>query len=229
MKRITFKVATCNAKSLPQHWHLPGVFSSLSGLGLWGMQEMDPPRYKKRAHKKWPQMVGLGPTNNNTYSSPIGFSTAKWAMIHHWQPRLYVGDDGISYTRHATVAMVEHLSSEIEVGMVNLHGPVVKRDGKFEKRLLCRREAKRVATEQVSDLLNDGMPVVVTGDFNDKTNWFLPLKDKGFSVTRVGAGIDQVLFICDPDKYEWKVLSRHSVDTPSDHNTLRVQVQLTQR
>lgn len=222
-----FKVGTVNAQSLPQHWKLPGVFSSCAGLALFGMQEMDLPRYKRRAKKKWPQIFGLGPINNNTYSCPIVYNPKRFNLLEHYTRRLYVGSDGISYTRHLTVGVFEEIASEIHVGMVNLHGPVVKADGKLVKRKECRREAQRVAREEAEDLLDRGLPVVITGDFNDKANWFLELGKK-YHMRRVGAGIDQVIFFDNEDSY-WEIESKHSVDTPSDHNTLRVQVKLHRR
>lgn len=222
-----FKIGTCNAQSLPQHWKLPSVFSSCAGLALFGMQEIDLPRYKKRAKKKWSQIIGLGPIDNNTYSCPIVYNPKRFNLLGHHSRRLYEGSDGISYTRHLTVATFEETKTRSQVGMVNLHGPVVKPDNKLAKRKECRREAQKVAREEVLNLLERGFPVVITGDFNDKDNWFNGIGTR-YKMRRVGAGIDQIILF-DNGVFQWEVVSKRSVDTPSDHNTLRVQVKLYQR
>lgn len=195
-------------------------------LQLVGFQEADPPRYKNRLRKRWPGIIGLGPINNNTYSTPIGFSKKRFHVISWHNYKLYDGVSGISLTRHLTQAIFEELKSGLQVGMVNLHGPVVKKDSKHTERLKMRNESKSVAISKVTELLTKGLPVIVTADFNDTANWFSKLSEMGYRVKRVRHGIDQIILICNAH-YEWEVLSQSNVDTPSDHNTLRSRVRLT--
>lgn len=217
---ITFRVGSVNAMSLPQHWKLMRVFASTVGLHVIGMQEMDPPRYKRAAKKRWPQILGLGPIDDNTYSCPLVFARKRFSVVSSKSVKLYTGSEGISYTRHLTRAILSEKKTGIQLGVINLHGPVVKKDKKLAKRLACRAQAKKIACRQVDLFLRLGLPVVVTGDFNDKANWF-----KKYNAKRVGGGIDQILLIGNKNT-SWEVLSKSSVDTPSDHNTLRSRVRL---
>jgi len=201
------------------------VIMSTMGLHLVGFQECDPPRYKLRVRKKWPGTIGLGPIKDNTYSTPISYARKRFHVLSWHNFKLYDGESGISLTRRLTQAVFEELKSGLQVGMINLHGPVVKNDSKHLIRLAMRNTSKSTVLNHVTALLSQGLPVIVTADFNDTANWFGGLDDR-YKVTRIRHGIDQIILNA-PSGYKWEVLSENDVDTPSDHNTLRSRVRLT--
>lgn len=229
-KPITFKLATCNLQSLPRQASIRRALNSMRLIHLRGMQECDPLGYKQEVFARYGSGVrGIGTPErpkDATYSCPIAHNRRTFIPLQVWSRKIYDGHSGISYTRHLTSGVYLHKASEYRVGMVNVHSVVAHGDHLAQRKAM-KASAKAVTRDEVGDLLAAGLPVAVTGDFNDTANWFGEAF-MGHRVQRVGRGIDQVLLI-DGAHHFWTVLSSRKVKTPSDHDTIRVKVRLTAR
>ena len=80
---------------------------------------------------------------------------------------------------------------------------------------------------QVDTMQKQGLPIIVTGDFNAKTNW-LGAKYGGQRVQRVTHGIDQILLVASAT-HAWVIDAHSTSNTPSDHDALRALVDLVAR
>lgn len=227
-KTIEFKIATCNLMSLPRQRSIARTMQSVAGTHIWGMQEADPRDYKIALLKKWPQVLGIGTLDrpkDNTYSCPIGYNRAAFAHVSGSNHKLYDGESQVSLTRRLRRDRLLHKASGIDLGVVNLHS-VVGHGVKKADRVRMKREAKAATFESVRAYLKLGLPVAITGDFNDTANWFGTIFD-GHRVLVVGNGIDKIVLIGNTH-YRWSVKSVKTRQTPSDHDTLRCRVTLTQ-
>lgn len=227
-KTATFRVATMNVMSLPKNPNLKKTLRSRRGSHLVGFQEVDLADFKRTLLKKWPKAVlGIGRIGDlapDTYSCPILYGRGRFSLVSSDSEKLYDGSDGISKTRHLTSAIVRHKKTGFLIGMVNIHGPVVKKDSKEAKRRAMRRQARRVTKTKVRELMDLGLPVVVTGDFNTTNNWFGKKFNKRF-VKRAANGIDQIIYINGAHQ-KWRLLSTKKINTPSDHDTFTSRVSL---
>lgn len=227
-KTIEFKVATCNVQSLPKLRNIKSQLKSINGIHLAGLQEVDPADYKREVLKAYPHALGIGTLSrlkNETYSCPIRYSKALITCLRSGSVKIYDGEAGVSLTRHLTHGHFQFRGNKLEFGAVNLHS--VKMTGiKQVDRKRMKAEAKEKTFATVRRYTSKGLPVIVTGDFNDKANWFGKQFD-GRRVIRVGQGIDQILFIAG-DREWWEVLGTNRVETASDHDTIRVRVALKQ-
>lgn len=228
-KSEQFKISTCNLQSLPKLKSIAKGMATTDGTHFRGFQEADLKEYKLALFKKFPHIVGIGTLKtprNNTYSSPIVYSRVLADKLFAKTVKLYDGESGISYTRHATYAGYRLKKTKQLVAHVNLHSVVIKADRKA-KRLEMKEDAKAATFASVRDALKHGYSVIVTGDFNDKTNWF-GTKFEGHKVTAVKNGINQVIVI-DGAHSKWTVDSHRAVPQPGDHDTLRAKVTLTEK
>lgn len=228
-KSIRFEVATNNLMAIPAQKTITKGLDSVKGCAIIGFQEASLPHYKKAILRKYPTTLGIGTAEklaDDSHNAPISFAKSVFERVSSGPVKLYDGASGISLTRRLTKAVLKHRASGIKIGVVNFHGPVVKADQR-QLRLKKRAEAKRVVLKQVDTYLNQGLAVQVTCDANDKVNWF-GRSYNGHKVTCIGGGIDKILLI-DGKKHAWKVVSRRVVKTPSDHDTLRAEVQLTEK
>lgn len=224
---IEFKIASCNLMSLPSQRSIARTMSTLAGVHIWGMQEADPRAYKVSLLKRWPQVLGIGTLErprNDTYSCPIGYAPGTFAHVSGSNHKLYDGESQVSLTRRLRRDRFLHMRSGIDLGVVNLHS-VVGHGVKKADRVRMKAEAKVATFESVRAYLKLGLPVAVTGDFNDTANWF-GAKFDGHRVRVVGHGIDKIILI-ENAGFTWSVESVKYRESPSDHDTLRCRVRLT--
>lgn len=228
-KSAQFKISTKNVQSLPHQKSIVKELDSVAGTHLIGFQEVDPKDYKVAVFKKFPQAKGIGTAAkpaNNTYSCPIVHNRVMFTSLGATSSKIYDGVSGISLTRRLTSETFKHNKTGMPVGMVNLHSVLMK-GGQPAKRSAMKAEAKEKTFAAVRKHLAAGRPVVITGDFNDKANWF-GTKFDGHRVQRFIHGIDQIVLI-DGKSHTWRKDSHSVRPTPGDHDTLRAKVTLTEK
>lgn len=220
-------IFTCNLRSLPKNPNLSATLKSVAGCDIGGFQEADLPEFKRALVRKYPRLVGLGPIDDNRFASPLRVNANLFRHLSEGTTKLYNGAAGISYTRHLSWVVAEHKKTGAKFGVVNLHSVVLKRDKSYDKRRTMQLAAKDALVKQVEKFQRDGLPVIVTGDFNATTNW-LGSSFGGQRVQRVRSGVDQILLVNGEDA-TWSIVRSGTTDTPSDHDTLRVRARLIKR
>lgn len=234
--RKNLRVASCNMMSLPRQdktVHLTVESSTGRLIELVGWQECDNPVYRNaiRDHAKGYATVFAG-TNVN-FNSPVSYRPDDWGRLDSGSAKIYDGVGGISHTRH--LEWVKYRSAHdksVEIVHINIHSVVVKASSRLQ-RLRMRRQAKAALNKVVSRFMQAGLPIVITGDFNDRSDWFPFRLQLGGKVRRAqtvtnARGIDKATFI-NGAKYGWRILGKTSRNTPSDHDTLVVDVHIYEK
>lgn len=227
--RRNFRVASCNMMSLPRQdktVHLTVDSATGPLIEFVGWQECDNDVYRdaieEHAKNYNTRFAGRGVT----YNAPISWRPWDWTLKYSGKKKIYDGVAGISHTRHleyATFALKK--DDNCVVAVVNIHSVVVKAASRLQ-RLKMRRQAKAALNEVVSELMRQGIPVIITGDFNDRSDWFpfrlqLGGKTRRAQTVTNDRGIDKVTLI-NGERYGFRVLGKHSRKSPSDHDTLVV-------
>ena len=221
------RIGTENLMSLPKNKFISKTIKAVQSCQIVGFQEANLVSFKQTLKKRYPAIIGLGPIANNTYSTPLMINANVFRHLKTGTAVMHPGAAGISFTRRLTWAIVQHKVSKAEIGVINLHAVLVKSDAKREQRLLFRGRDKNALKLQVDTMQKQGLPIIVTGDFNDKTNW-LGAKFGGQRVQRVAHGIDQILLV-DSATHAWVIDAHSTSNTPSDHDALRALVDLVAR
>lgn len=221
------RVATCNLMQYPKNRNIPKTLESVNGCKVIGFQEVNRPAFKKRLKRRWPNIIGLGHLDKTDYGSPLVVNKNVFNYIKTGTTPMYPTAAGISRTRHLTWAIAEHKSTKQRVGIINLHAVDVKNDQHLPRRLKLREKCKAALDFQIAQFQQMGLPILITGDFNDTANWVGP-KVGGQRVQRIRHRVDQILVI-DSDKAKWTIVRHSVVDTPSNHHTLRAKLSLSRR
>lgn len=234
--RKNLRVASCNMMSLPRHDEtVHEVVEKSTGMliELVGWQECDNPVYRDaiRDHAKGYATVFAGA--NVTYNSPVSYRPDDWRRVNSGSAKIYDGVGGISHTRHLEwVEYVKVGHAGVRVAHINIHSVVVKAASRLQ-RLRMRRSAKKALNKIVSYFMQRGVAIVITGDFNDRSDWFPWRLQLGGKVRRAQTvtnprGIDKVTVI-NGAEYGWRVLGKSSRKTTSDHDTLVVDLHLYEK
>lgn len=224
---FTTRVSTLNLMSLPKNPRLNKTLDSVTGIELVGFQEADPTSFKTTLKKRYPAIIQLGGLNDTTYAAPIKAIANIFTNVKNGTRKMYDGKKGVSYTRRLSWAHLTHKKSKTQFGIINLHAIVVKNDANRAFRVASREKCKAALKLQIAYFQKLGLPIIVTGDFNDKTSW-LGSAIGGQRVQRVTHGIDQI-YVIDCAKSKWSIERTVLTDTPSDHHTLRARVSLSLR
>jgi hypothetical protein len=224
---FTTRIATNNLMSLPKNPNVMDAIKANNTIPIVGFQEASPISFKKALKRRYPNIIGLGPLDNNTYAAPLVVNTTKFRHISTGSKIIHRGVAHVSLTRRLTWAIVEHRRSKTRFAVINLHAVVVKRDKYYTKRVEMRQQDKAVLKSQVDIFLKSNLPVIITGDFNTKANWLGAIYN-GHRVQRVQNGIDQILAV-DSSNRKWTFDRFNTEDTSSDHDVLRAKVHLSGR
>jgi endonuclease/exonuclease/phosphatase family metal-dependent hydrolase len=225
---LNVRVASANLQSNPKNKNVKSVIDSVNTIGIVGFQEADPESFKIALKKKWPAIIQLGDLKDNTYAAPVVGRGDAFRHVKTGTRIIHKGVAGVSYTRRLTWAILERKdANKVQIGVINLHAVLVKKDDKYKKRLEMRESDKAALKAQVDAFQKLGLPVVVTGDFNDTANW-LGATYGGQRVQRIIHKVDQVLVV-NSAKHAWTITASNHADNSSDHDVLRVRVQLKTR
>lgn len=233
--RRNMRVASCNMMSLPRQdatVHITVERSTGPLIEIVGWQECDNDLYRAELERV-PDYKTRFAGRNVTFNSPISWRPSDWTITNSGKKKIYDGKSRISHTRHLEFCEFRLVhDKDCEIAAVNIHSVVVK-SVRFLQRISMRRQAKKALNEVVSGLMQRGIPVVITGDFNDRSDWFPFRLQLGGRVRRAqtvtnARGIDKVTLV-NGAKYGFRVLGKASRNTPSDHDTLVVDIQLYEK
>lgn len=214
------RIATNNLMSLPKNKNVGNALNASKNDPIVGIQECSPPDFKTKVKRMYPNIIGLGPIHDDRYASPLRIHAGIFRHLKKGSDKLYSGVGHVSLTRHLTWAVAQYKSTKTNIGVINLHAVVYKNDKYKAKRLAMRNESKAALKKRLKWMVDQGLPVIITGDFNDRANW-LGSAFEGMRVTRVTHGIDQILFV-DSKTARWGWSGRTVENTSSDHHVLSV-------
>lgn len=230
---MTIRVASNNLMSLPKNKNVQNAIRANNTIPIVGFQEADPVSFKTALKKRYPKIMGLGPANEKgqytdyTYAAPLVVNATLFTHVNHGTEVIHNASAGISHKRRLTWAIVERKDSKIRLGVINLHAVLGKKDKLYEQRMKMRASDKAALKKQVDKFQAMGLPIIITGDFNDTANW-LGATYGGQRVQRATHRVDQILVV-NSEKYRWTINSYNHADTTSDHDVLRAQVSLFKR
>lgn len=223
-----FRVASLNLMSLPRNPNLTETIRSVNTIPIVGIQEADLPAFKLRLQKRWPAIIGLGEIDDPSRAAPLVANANRFTHVRTGERLMHRAAAGISHKRFLTFAVIQFKDTKIKMAIINLHAVDCKKDDKYEKRLEMREQDKKALLIQVDHFIELGLPIIITGDFNDTANWLGGSSRGGRRVRRVRHKVDQIYTVDGQDE-RLEIISSNYVDNSSNHDALRARINLVER
>ena len=154
------------------------------GTSVVGLQEGQVDQLKALTRSgEWTSYPDPRQSRDTQTAQSVAWLSAEWSLV---EARVFRIPFDYTQTREQPMVLLRHQRTGQRVWVISMHLTV----GRSERALLERRVGTRRLVRHVRELEATGVPVIVTGDMNDRETFFCRVAGKTSLRSPVGGGFD---------------------------------------